>query len=1051
MMDVQLNESSKWQRGGFLSSLNRSFRLASGKTRSVNNSPTENKSIEQMLDMSSTTTGLNSSNEGASATLRPLEIVAPRIDTYRFSMANMEETQDADLDAILGELCALDSEYDEEISRMSVLSSASKSRADGAGEGSQRQDKECSDGASSIARTDSPDNDSAFSDTVSMLSSESSASSSTSTKCKALKLNLHQTQKGASFQQKADKIKLALERMREANIKKLFIKAFSMDGSSKSLLVDEKMSCGYVTRLLADKNHVSMEPKWAIVEHLPDLHMERVYEDHEMLVDNLMLWTRESKNKILFAERPDKISLFQTPEKFLLTEDDRGWSSEHDEHSRQVIIEEFFGQSGGTTSTIPSVSGHPVPPMEGPLYLKNDAKKGWKKIYCVLRPSGLYYSPKDKVKTLKELVCLATFDTNEVYIGLNWKKKYKSPTDHCFAIKHPRLQQPKSVKFIKFLCADDQRTLERWVTAMRIAKHGRQLLENYRSLVEELTQEDLDHLAHARSCSITSIPTKTNGMPAVGINSPAQSTSSNVSVANSDISSGRHSRASSSSSSGCLSDGGTASESAFDCEFPMGTIKRKPSMKPNIPLTWMTRQLKEMVEKGGDCGAEDEGGGDSGTLTRRPRPARDDSTLKRHHTIDTSEQVVYSTATNPRLSNTGSPVHRDPPSPTYGHYESIPRDTLYRNSGSDTGSALYGYTTIYDKAPRAPVVSTLEELPPPPPPAEDVPDAMFCSTLSLDSLPPPPPPLEPLEDLSGSQLSLPPPPPEHAMEAQAAAAAGRVHDIVSQLTAHQTEQAARAGQAKVVLRNPDQSRTFPRQPSLDSVHSEASRTSSLHSDKSIYGQQNVAYGACLAELQIKKLSNGSPSIQKKLNTEPGKERTGSIKKVNFADDLPTCSDSKKNKKISFNLKEQPPLSPRKPPPPKRNESTKLSSPKKLADSNSNPPKEFLRDLQRVMRKKWQVAQKCKLEPATTPHEVLGFREYPLSEDYKETSVSMWVQEHYGGVVEDPFYENVFGREPPPRREEPKPIKKRPPPAPPRRAESTHLSTHPLTSAPQPTV
>lgn len=74
------------------------------------------------------------------------------------------------------------------------------------------------------------------------------------------------------------------------------------------------------------------------------------------------------------------------------------------------------------------------------------------------------------MKTLKELVCLATFDTNEVYIGLNWKKKYKSPTDHCFAIKHPRLQQPKSVKFIKFLCADDQKTLERWVTAMRIAK-----------------------------------------------------------------------------------------------------------------------------------------------------------------------------------------------------------------------------------------------------------------------------------------------------------------------------------------------------------------------------------------------------------------------------------------------------------------------------------------------------------------------------------------------------------------------------------------------------
>ncbi|XP_050361421.1 amyloid beta A4 precursor protein-binding family B member 1-interacting protein isoform X2 [Nymphalis io] len=979
---------------------------------------------EWLGELTVLTAGLNASSE-TPITLRPLEIVAPRIDTYRFSMANLEETQDADLDAILGELCALDSEYDEEISRVSSdYSSQAKDRS--AGESSQRQEnKDVSDGASTIARTDSPDNDSAFSDTVSMLSSESSASSSASSKCKPIKLSLLPNQKDAVFQQKADKIKLALERMREANVKKLFIKAFSMDGSSKSLLIDEKMTCGYVARLLADKNHVSMEPKWAIVEHLPDLHMERVYEDHEMLVDNLMLWTRESKNKILFAERPDKISLFQTPERFLLTEDDKGWCSEQDEHSRQVIIEEFFGQSG-PSSNIPSVSGHPVPPMEGPLYLKSDAKKGWKKFYFVLRPSGLYYLPKDKVKTLKELVCLATFDTNEVYLGLNWKKKYKSPTDYCFAIKHPRLQQPKSVKFIKFLCADDQKTLERWITAMRIAKHGRQLLENHRSLVEELTQEDLDHLAHARSCSITSIPTKTNGTMPMGVNSPAQSASSNISVANSDISSGRHSRASSSSSSGCLSDGGTASESAFDCEFPMGTIKRKPSMKPNIPLTWMTRQLKEMVENEGDTDT-----GDTGTLTRRTRP-RDDSTLKRHHSTATesSDTPIYSTGS----VASSSPVRHQPPSPSYGHYETITRDP-YRSS-VETTSSLYGYT-IYDKTQQQQDITAVEDLPLPPPPTDDVPDGMFSSTLSLDSLPPPPPPLDSIEDINGSQLSLPPPPPEHAMEAQP----GRVQDIVSQLTAQQIEQAARAGQRNS-NRLSDSSRSFPRQPSLDSVHSEASKTSSLHSDKSIYGTQNVAYGACLVELQSKKLSNGSPSVQKKTMDSTTKERTSSIKKVNFADDLPTSSE-KKTKKITFNLTDAPP-SPRKPPPPKRNESTRLSSPKKLADSNSNPPKEFLKDLQRVMRKKWQVAQKCKLEPATTPHEVLGFREYPLSDDYKETSVSMWVQEHYGGGsgIEDPFYENVFGREAPPRREEPKPIKKRPPPAPPRRSDSTHLTTHP---------
>ncbi|XP_068632736.1 amyloid beta A4 precursor protein-binding family B member 1-interacting protein [Battus philenor] len=1013
-MDVRL-DSCKWNRGGFLSTLNRSFRLASGRSRSVNSSPVESKRIEQTLDMS--VAGLSVANEASA--LRPLEIVAPRIDTYRFSMANLEETQDADLDAILGELCALDSEYDEELSRVSAeYASVSKERGEGEGCPQRAEcSKECNEGAVALPRTDSPDNDSAFSDTVSMLSSESSASSSASAKCKALKLNLHQNQK------KAEKIKLALERMREANVKKLFIKAFTADGSSKSLLVDEKMSCGYIARLLADKNHITMEPKWAVVEHLPELHMERIYEDHEMLVENLMMWTRESKNKILFVERPEKISLFQNPEKFLLNEDDRGRSIEHDDHSRQVILEEFFGHT--ILSSIPSISGYPVPQLEGPLYLKSDTKKEWKKYRFVLRPSGLYYSPKEKVKTLKELVCLATFETNEVYQGVNWKKKYKSPTEYCFAIKHPRLQQPKSVKFIKFLCADDQRSLEKWLTAMRIAKHGRQLLDNYRSLVEELTQEDLDHLAHARSCSISSIPTKTNGSITVGVNGPAQSNSSNVSVANSDISSGRHSRASSSSSSGCLSDGGTASESAFDCEFPMGTIKRKPSMKPNIPLTWMTRQLKEMAETGSTVGEDERG--DCGTLTRQPR-TRDDSTLKRHHSDAATDNAVYSTTSGNHHSSNISPVRHEQSS-SYGHYESITRDA-YRSS-VDTSSSIYGYTPIYDKIQR-PDVTIIEDLPPPPP--EDVPEGMFSSTLSLDSLPPPPPPLDPIEDISGSQLSLPPPPPEHTMDVNT----GRVHDIVSQLTAQQIEQTARAGQSRV-SRNTEQSRSFPRQPSLDSVHSEASRTSSLHSDKSIYGQ-TAAYGACLVELQTKKL--GSPSIQKKLG-EPGKERTGSVKKVNFADDLPTCSE-KKTKKISFNLKEPSPSSPRKPLPPKRNESTRLSSPKKLAESNSNPPKEFLKDLQRVMRKKWQVAQKCKLEPATTPHEVLGFREYPLSEDYKETSVSMWVQEHYGSV-EEPFYENMYGREALPR-EEPKPVKKRPPPAPPKRSDSTHLSSHSISSA-----
>lgn len=122
-----------------------------------------------------------------------------------------------------------------------------------------------------------------------------------------------------------------------------------------------------------------------------------------------------------------------------------------------------------------------------------------------------------------------------------------------------------------------------------------------------------------------------------------------------------------------------------------------------------------------------------------------------------------------------------------------------------------------------------------------------------------------------------------------------------------------------------------------------------------------------------------------------------------------------------------------------------------------PSATFLQDLQRVMRRKWQVAQKCKQDLSTTPHEVLGFRDPP---DYKETNVSNWVAEHYGGGQN--LYENVYrsGAQSSPSGVTPArvpvvpmvassqssssasstPVKKRPPPPPPPRAETTQLTT-----------
>ncbi|XP_015173825.1 PREDICTED: ras-associated and pleckstrin homology domains-containing protein 1-like isoform X1 [Polistes dominula] len=1092
----------------------------------------------------------------SSATLRPFnsDINTPRIDSYRFSMANLEDSQDVDLDAILGELCALERRCDGDIAATTPAQDSQRQSRPNNGRITATDNTDIGKNEGGI-RTDSPDNDSAFSDTVSMLSSESSASSSGSGH-KPPQTAIHTASQqqphqhmDAAGRAKAEKIRLALEKMREASVQKLFIKAFTLDGSGKSLLVDEGMNVGLVARLLADKNHVPMDPKWAVVEHLPDLFMERVYEDHELLVENLLLWTRDSKNKLLFVERPDKNQLFFTPERFLLGHSDR-CSNEYDDHSRNMLLEEFF--------TSINVG---VPEVEGPLYLKSDSKKGWKKYHFILRASGLYYWPKEKARTARDLVCLATFDVNQVYYGVGWKKKYKAPTDFCFAIKHPRLQQPKSTKFIKFLCAEDNASLERWMVGIRLAKYGRQLMDNYRLVMDEIAQEDLDLLAHARSCSVSSIAVPPNQTQYNTTNDNArqfiensrhetqattrqydsQRQSYNSEQRQSYNNDGRLSRASSSSSSGCLSDGAPSScEVAFECgEFPTGTIKRKPSMNPKLPLTSITRQLKEVGETVRDepdsCPSPTSSG--SGTLTRRHSRRRSGTdsdgsgTLKRHH-----------------RSGNATPVSPVPPG------------TPVRERASPMG---YGRTESQEsKTPTSPIqpcmMDSIISLPPPPSPSRVAeegesdseplpppPPEMFRSNLSLDSLPPPPGlgelPVCNTPELTGSSLSLaslPPPPsplvgetgtirrarpktsssPSNSMtpENTPTHTASRLSNSSNQMytstpqntSAQQNSQNYESGSnATGASANSSASPHSSYPGSSASTPTYAPSSPSFTSPPPFvpppaYGTQTQHVGTqSLTRQNSKSESIYGSSHQSGHNTVPNpirpnpnmdtvrrsamKQGTSHYAAPPYLAELkaasspqpqrrvtiqepPTSPKSKSGtgKKISFNLPAQqepgsPALPLRKPMPPRRSDSTRLTSPKKLAASDQAPPGDFLKDLQRVMRKKWQVAQKCKLDSTTTPHEVLGFRDPPPAvADYRETNVSNWVQEHYGV---DNLYENVYTTDPhapleyassPARQatvrfaDENRSInivnaiasKRRPPPPPPKRAETTHLTT-----------
>lgn len=655
--------------------------------------------------------------------------------------------------------------------------------------------------------------------------------------------------------------------------------------------------------------------------------------------------------------------------------------------------------------------------MEGPLYLKIDSKKGWKRYHFVLRASGLYYFPKEKTKSSRDLVCHGLFSENEIYRGIGWKKKHKAPTEYTFALKSQKdSANPKSMRSIKMLCAEDSETQDKWITAIRVAKYGKQILDNHRILLDDLAREELEKFSANRCGSIGSIISSVPSQCSSG-----SSNGSNIIPS----SNGRLSRASSSSSSGCLSD----ENNGFDSEFPTGTIKRKPSMKPNLPLTSITRQLKEVGETNfaGDSSnpTSPERGG---TLTRRHSRRRSEEsnssgTLKRRPTNRGSAESMSSSSTNTPTPNT-------PDTPL----SIMPPPALINNNNIDMKPCTQMLSPL-EAMPSCMTDSTFS-LPPPP---EDLVDGCHLngSTLSLDLLPLPPPPSELTNEFSESQISLvslPPPPPDIRPVYIPAPSRIPTADVIHPITHFIVPQIACYTNTLPAQLPSNEWKREP-QPIYSKTIKPSIKAPPYKSPPPYNGTTPVIVSITQPIVSTKNVSFAdSPVLLRR--------------KVFFEDQIQTHGQNSPR----WTSKDTP-----APPPPPRAEATRLSSthqqmsPKRLADSTSNPPRDFLKDLQRVMRKKWQVAQKCKLEPATTPHEVLGFRDFNgdltiigsagvQSHFYRETSnVSNWVQEHYGGAIGDSLYENLgseMGMEPSAQI-----IKKRPPPPPPKRSQTTQLTTN----------
>ncbi|RXM29318.1 Amyloid beta A4 precursor protein-binding family B member 1-interacting protein [Acipenser ruthenus] len=232
------------------------------------------------------------------------------------------------------------------------------------------------------------------------------------------------TQEEKEAQAKADKIKLALEKLQEAKVKKLVIKVLMNDSSSKTLMVDERQTVRDILDHLFEKSHCDCSVEWCLYEINPDLQIERFFEDHENLVEVLSQWTRDSENKILFVEKPDKYAVFKNPQNFYIGKKEKKEKKDMKEKDKESLL-----------------------------------------------------------KTSQDLACFIQFDNVHVYYGTQYKNKYKAPTDYCFVLKHPQIQ--KESQYIKYLCCDDRWLMHLWVTGIRIAKYGKTMYDNYNIAVQK--------------------------------------------------------------------------------------------------------------------------------------------------------------------------------------------------------------------------------------------------------------------------------------------------------------------------------------------------------------------------------------------------------------------------------------------------------------------------------------------------------------------------------------------------------------------------------------
>ncbi|XP_012918111.1 growth factor receptor-bound protein 7 isoform X1 [Mustela putorius furo] len=236
------------------------------------------------------------------------------------------------------------------------------------------------------------------------------------------------------------------------------VKVYSEDGACRSVEVAAGATARYVCEMLVQRARALSDENWGLVECHPHLALERGLEDHESVVEVQAAWPIGGDSRFVFRKNFAKYELFKSSPHTLFPK--KMVSSCVDAHtgiSHEDLIQNFLNAGS-------------FPEIQGFLQLRGSGRKLWKRFFCFLRRSGLYYSTKGTSKDPRHLQYIADVNESNVYVVTQGRKLYGMPTDFGFCIKPNKLRNGH--KGLRVFCSEDEQSRGCWLAAFRLFKVG---------------------------------------------------------------------------------------------------------------------------------------------------------------------------------------------------------------------------------------------------------------------------------------------------------------------------------------------------------------------------------------------------------------------------------------------------------------------------------------------------------------------------------------------------------------------------------------------------